>query len=320
MKLRDLFCTPEELRSHGVLSMNRRNVEFIALLNKRKDYPKADNKLLTKELAQEHGVAAPRLYTTFEYAGELHAFTERTDDLESFVIKPARGSGGEGVLVIDGRDGDSYIRGKKERYSFYELRYHCAGILHGLYSLGGRPDMVIVEEKVTFDTIFEGLTVDGVPDIRLIVVKGIPIMAMLRLPTMASRGRANLHQGAVGVGVDIATGKTTTAVAGSQNIKHHPDTGKELCGLQLPHWERLLEIAAKCYDFSNLGYLGVDIVYDMSKGPLLLEINARPGLAIQIANRMGLITPIKKVAQHLMNPDKGNVVSDRLEFCKHFHK
>ena len=37
-------------------------------------------------------------------------------------------------------------------------------------------------------------------------------MAMLRLPTKASGGRANLHQGAIGAGVDLVTGVTHHAV------------------------------------------------------------------------------------------------------------
>ena len=50
----------------------------------------------------------------------------------------------------------------------------------------------------------------------------------------------------------------------------------------------MLEMAAKAYDVTGLGYLGADIVLDKTKGPLLLELNARPGLAIQVANRIGI--------------------------------
>jgi len=39
---------------------------------------------------------------------------------------------------------------------------------------------------------------------------------------------------------------------------------------------------------TGLGYLGVDIVLDKAYGPMLLELNARPGLAIQVANQAGL--------------------------------
>jgi hypothetical protein len=39
---------------------------------------------------------------------------------------------------------------------------------------------------------------------------------------------------------------------------------------------------------TGLGYIGCDLVLDRKLGPLILELNARPGLAIQIANGAGL--------------------------------
>lgn len=286
--MKSLICSPFTLRRSGVLGMNRRNLRYIAELNSRKDYPAADDKLLTKTLAKQHGIAVPDLYGVFRFTGELRDLSQKTEPLESFVVKPSRGSGGEGVLVIDRKEQQTFFASGDQPISLYDLRFQCAGILHGLYSLGGRPDKVILEEKVIFDSVFERLTVSGVPDVRLIVLRGVPVMAMVRLPTRASHGCANLHQGAIGVGVNIATGITTSGVHGSTIVTHHPDTGQGFCDLALPHWNELLSIAARCYDFSSLGYLGADIVYDKYKGPLLLEINARPGLAIQLANREGL--------------------------------
>jgi glutathione synthase/RimK-type ligase-like ATP-grasp enzyme len=58
--------------------------------------------------------------------------------------------------------------------------------------------------------------------------------------------------------------------------------------MEVPYWDRMLEIAAKSYEITGLGYLGVDLVLDKELGPLMLELNARPGLNIQIANRCGM--------------------------------
>ena len=44
-----------------------------------------------------------------------------------------------------------------------------------------------------------------------------------------------------------------------------------------------------------LGYFGADIATDRQRGPLLLELNARPGLAIQIANGQGLLSRLKLI-------------------------
>ena len=139
------------------------------------------------------------------------------------------------------------------------------------------------------------LSHEGVPDIRIIVFLGVPVMAMVRLPTRMSKGKANLHQGAIGAGVDMATGRTLTAVWGRDIVTDNPDTGNPVTGVAIPGWDNLLELAARCNDMTGLGYVGVDIVLDRDKGPLILELNARPGLNIQIANDAGLGPRLERV-------------------------
>jgi alpha-L-glutamate ligase-like protein len=124
-------------------------------------------------------------------------------------------------------------------------------------------------------------------------------MAMLRLPTKASGGRANLHQGGIGAGVDLDTGVTTRAVMLNHLADRHPDTGLSLVGLRVPYWPQILEMARRVSAAVDLGYLGVDIVVDRDEGPLLLEANARPGLAIQIANGQGLLGRLEAIEQGL---------------------
>ncbi|MDH3886086.1 MAG: alpha-L-glutamate ligase-like protein, partial [Desulfobacterales bacterium] len=161
---------------------------------------------------------------------------------------------------------------------------------------------------------FEAISYQGVPDIRMIVFLGVPVMSMVRLPTRMSGGKANLHQGAIGAGIDITSGKTLTAVWKNNIISEHPDTGNQVTGVTIPNWDALLNIAALHFELIGLGYIGVDLVLDKDKGPLILEVNARPGLNIQIANRAGLLPRLKLVEQHhteLVNLD------DRVEFSKH---
>jgi alpha-L-glutamate ligase-like protein len=170
-----------------------------------------------------------------------------------------------------------------------EVAYHAATILTGIYSLGGLRDSAMIEHRVRFSPLFEAISYQGVPDIRIIVLLGYPIMAMVRLPTRQSDGRGNLHQGAVGVGIDLATGRTLEGVWGTHRIDAHPDTNNPMAGLHVPGWDDFLLLAARCYEITGLGYLGVDIVLDRDLGPLLLELNARPGLNIQIANDGGIM-------------------------------
>jgi alpha-L-glutamate ligase-like protein len=156
----------------------------------------------------------------------------------------------------------------------------------------------LIEYRVRFDPVFEAISYQGVPDIRVIVFLGVPVMSMVRLPTRMSGGKANLHQGAIGAGIDITNGTTLTAVWQNNIVDEHPDTGTPVTGVRIPHWDRLLHIAARGYELTGLGYIGMDLVLDKDKGPLILELNARPGLNIQIANRSGLLPRLKLVEQH----------------------
>jgi len=149
--------------------------------------------------------------------------------------------------------------------------------------------VAVFEKLIEFDNAFDGFSYEGVPDVRVIIYRGFPVLAMMRLSTSTSDGKANLHQGAVGAGIHIGTGKAINAVQFDRPVTHHPDTGKDLRTLKVPHWDEILEIAARAYDMTGLGYLGADVVLDKKRGPMLLELNARPGLAIQIANNTGML-------------------------------
>ena len=285
-----------KLREHGVLGLNERNADFIMRLNPRRFYPRVDDKALTKELALKAGMAVPDLYGIIEHQGQVRQFAEMVRDFDSFVIKPAQGSGGDGILVVTGRSQrkrDSFRLSSGLLISEDELQYHISNIVSGQYSLSGNRDKALIEYCVRFDPVFSEVSYQGVPDIRVIVYRGYPAMAMVRLPTRASDGKANLHQGAVGAGVDMSSGVTLNGVLDDEIVQEHPDTGALVAGLQIPEWEFILETSAKGLEVTGLGYLGVDMVIDRDQGPLILEMNARPGLNIQIANGAGLSSRIK---------------------------
>ncbi len=283
------------LISKGILGINQRNAEYIARYNPRAMYPLVDNKQKTKELAMAHGLPVPRLYGIIEIEHQIATLSSLIKESPAFVVKPARGSGGEGIMIIDGRTRGGYVTVKGHVLSQTEMSHHISNILSGMYSLGGKPDIALIEYRVDFDEHFSGISFQGVPDIRTLVFRGIPLMSMLRLPTRLSNGKANLHQGAVGVGVSMATGLTRGGIWNDSAVKRHPDTGRSLAGITVPDWDRILRLAAKCHDFCGMGFIGVDIVLDKNLGPLLLEINARPGLSIQMANQTGLLPRLKYI-------------------------
>lgn len=282
------FISPSELRNQGVLGINKRNSDYIMRYNPRHLYPLVDDKLTTKSLADKAGIEVPKLYATLEFNHETDSLDELLQEHDEVVIKPAHGSGGNGILVLDGRIGKFYKTAKGDLISLNSIKHYVSNILSGMYSLGGLPDKAFLEYRVQFDPIFNKVSFKGVPDIRIIVFKGLPISAMIRLPTSRSGGKANLHQGAIGVGINITTGKTTYAVSGNHITAIHPDTGHAINNLEIPQWEKILKIAIKCADTVGLGYLGVDMVLDDKLGPLMLELNARPGLNVQLANQQGL--------------------------------
>ncbi|HHH20175.1 MAG TPA: alpha-L-glutamate ligase-like protein [Campylobacterales bacterium] len=281
------FVSPQTLRQKGILGMNRRNIHYIGKYNDRKNFPLVDNKLRTKQIAQAAGMAVPSMIGVIRNQSEIPHLKTMLNGVDGFVIKPAQGSAGKGIIVIVRREGEAFVKASGERLSLKDIQKDISGILSGLYSLGGKYDTAMIETLVEFDPVFDRYSYEGVPDIRVVVYRGFPAMAMLRCSTKESDGKANLHQGAVGVGIDLRTGRPINAVQHGYPIDTHPDTGHDFSELVIPHWERLLPLAASCYDITNLGYLGVDMVLDKKLGPLILELNARPGLAIQIANREG---------------------------------
>jgi len=311
-----MFRLARRLADLGIMGINRRNAEFTLAHNPRRYYPLVDDKLRTKELAVAAGIPVPELYGVVQSEYQVRYLPLWLKDREDFVIKPAHGSGGEGILVIAGRANANFRTVAGLLMTPEELNHHVFNILGGLYSLGGQTDAAMMEYRVRFDPVFDHICYQGVPDVRIIVFLGVPVMAMLRLPTRASGGKANLHQGAIGVGIDLATGATLKGVSRQGIVSEHPDTGNSIQGLVIPHWETLLTIAARAYELTGLGYLGVDLVLDQDLGPLLLELNARPGLAIQIANAAGLIHRTNLVEQHRQELP---TVPDRLAFARrHF--
>ena len=290
-----MFGLAKALKANGVLGINARNANYILEYNERRNYPLVDDKALTKQVALKNNVAVPDLYGMIEIQQQVSTLPEMLAPHEDFVIKPANGSQGEGILVITGKAEGLYRKVDGALVGDEDLKFLVTNILSGIYSLGGQPDKALIEYRVKFDPVFEEIAYRGVPDVRIIVFKGVPVMAMVRLPTRMSDGKANLHRGCIGAGIDIATGNTLTAVWKNTIVTEHPDTGNPVSGVQIPQWQNLLEIAAGSYEMTNLGYQGIDLVLDKERGPLLLELNARPGLNIQIANREGLQARLEAV-------------------------
>ncbi len=289
------WISPFKLNRLGMLNMNRRNVNYISRYNSRAAYPLVDNKLKTKLVVAEYDVPTPKLLQVVRQQHEISGFRTMAEDMERFAMKPAKGSGGKGITVISGREGGQFVKASGAIVPLSFLELHLSNILAGLYSLAGTPDVAIVEDLVESIPGLAKYSFQGVPDIRIVVFQGYPVMAMLRLATKASDGKANLHQGAIGVGLNIANGRGLNAVQFNRPVSTHPDVGLALENIVIEDWDLMLAMASRCYEATGLGYMGVDLVVDARKGPLLLELNARPGLAIQMANGCGLLPRLQTI-------------------------
>ncbi len=301
----------QALRNAGVLGINRRNVEFTLGENDRRLYPLVDDKLQTKALCESAGVPTAAVLATAHTHSELNALLRTLRACDDFVLKPARGAMGNGILVIMGSSDAGWVTASGRVLSDADIHYHSASIISGLYALGGQPDVAFAEDRLEVHPSLRTVVRNGVPDVRIIVFRGIPVMAMTRLPTDASDGKANLHQGAVGAGIDLTTGRTNFAVLADSPIERHPDTHEPVVGLEIPFFQESLRIALRSADLTGLKYIGADIVIDAVRGPVVLELNARPGLAIQTANRAGLVPRLEAIR---MASTAGLDIEQRIEF------
>ncbi|MDP3957316.1 MAG: sugar-transfer associated ATP-grasp domain-containing protein [bacterium] len=284
-------------KSQGLLGMNARNLEYIRPSNRKRGMEIADSKLLCKRILKKSNLGVPELIAKIKSHEELEQFDFAALP-NSFALKPNRGFGGEGILVVYGRkkDNGGWIKADGSVITADDLKSHIRNILDGSFSLSNIPDIAFFEERLKLLKLFKPYAYRGIPDVRVIVYNRIPVMAMLRLPTRASDGKANLGQGAIGVGIDLATGTTTTAILGKGHIiEYVPGTRLVLSGIKVPYWKDILRMAIEAQAISHLGFLGADIAIDRDRGPVILELNARPGLSIQLANFSGLKGRLNRV-------------------------
>ncbi len=282
-------------RLRDILGINARSAEYLRG-NRKVARLRADNKLLTKRMLSKSAIPHPRLIAVLRTLKAVNKFDWLKRE-GGFVIKPTAGLGGMGVMVVKKKlkDKDRFSLSNGKEVGIIDLRLHAADIVEGRFSRNNLPDAAMVEERVKIHPIFRKLAVGGTPDVRVIVYNKVPVMAMLRLPTEESGGKANLHQGAIGLGIDMATGITTFGVYKDELINHVPDTNRKVNGIVVPGWKKILSMVVETQIASRLNYLSVDMLIDVERGPLVLELNDQPGLSIQLANRAGLRKRLERV-------------------------
>ncbi len=276
-----------------ILGLNERNISYVKKYNLPSARKIADNKLLTKKILADVEVPTTKVLHIVKNPDQLAKL-----DIEglpkTFVVKPGSGVAGQGIEIIYNRDKDgNFINALGQKITPEALKTQMANILEGAYSLNYSPDKVLIEERVRPHHKLRPFSYKGVPDIRVIVFKKVPVMAMIRWPTKDSAGRANFSQGAAGSGLDLATGITTHTIKETKegriiDLEYVDVTRIRYSGFKVPYWDKILTYAVKSAKATGLGFCGVDFLIDRERGPLVVELNARPGLRIQLANQDGL--------------------------------
>jgi len=296
------------------MGLNARNLDYVL---KKKSLPQikiANNKLLVKKILKKSGLPVMDNYFVIRNEKEFKEFDWNLP--KSFVIKPNRGLGGEGVLIVYGKKKNApvWIKAGQKLIPLENIKHHVFNILEGNFTLEDRGDVAFFEERVKLHPAFKPYTFKGgIPDIRVVVYEKIPVMAELRLPTKESEGKGNLHLGGIGVGIDLKTGITTTAIQHDRPIDSIPEKRLVLSDIQVPFWKEVLRIASLAQKNIKIDFLGVDIAIDREKGPVVLEVNGRPGISIQLANHSPLRERLERVENlNVKTSKRGTKISQEL--------
>lgn len=292
----------------GLLGINERNLSYIRKYNSPSAKHIADDKIVTKKVLKSAHIPCTETIAIICNTGDLQKFD--FDILpKSFVLKPSQGVAGGGIEIFYNRDRNGYfIRGDGSRFSLDQVKAHIQHIIWGRFSHQYKPDCTIIEERVKPYNQFRPYTYKGTPDIRILLFRQVPVMAMVRWPTKESNGKANLSEGAAASGIDLATGITTHSVKetksrGIIDIEYVPETRIRYAGIKIPQWNFILQSALKAASIAELGYCAVDFLIDREKGPLIVELNSRPGLRIQLVNQDGLRWRLQQVKKLKIKSD-----------------
>ncbi len=283
------------IKPSHILGMNARHLYTSMNPSSAKQY--GFSKLKTKELMNEHGIPTPQVYHIFSNHSE-------TDEVNwdalpvPFVIKPANGLAGKGIWIIKDKHPTEQIwrNNFNEELDLADIKLHVQNIIDGEFSVWGSNHQAIIEERIMAHPALAKYSFKGTPDVRVIVFNSVPVMAEARIPTKESEGKANLDRGAIGLGIDMATGISTYGITGKSGfISHFPNSKKKVNGIKIPNWTQLLETAVLAANAAGFVFMGADLFVHPEKGPMIVELNGFPGLSIQLANRAGLKRRLERV-------------------------
>ena len=183
------WATPQELRKPGILGINRRNGDYVLPNNPREHYPRVDDKALTKELCRRRQIPVPETYALIERHGDVAKFLDLIGHRAGICRQAGRRQRGPRHRRHRPARRQRLLQLQRRASPLADMTYHLMTILSGLYSLAGQPDRIIIEQRIIRHPVFESIAVGGTPDVRIILYRCVPVMAMVA-PADAGIARA----------------------------------------------------------------------------------------------------------------------------------
>src|SRR5689334_3502700 len=136
------------MKVSSILGLNARSQLYLTPLNKPKARRIADSKLLMFRTFRKAKVPTPLVYKKFKIPKDVFDFDWETLP-DSFALKPSRGFGGEGIIVVKKRAKtekgqkikSTWITTQRKRIGIEDLKLHVLDILEGAYSMKNIPDV-----------------------------------------------------------------------------------------------------------------------------------------------------------------------------------
>ena len=167
--MRRFFARARALHERGVLGINQRNGALVLPLNPRRHYPRVDDKLLTKRLAEAAGIPTPRSLGVITYHHQLR-------DLPALLDGPRPVRAQAGARRAGQRHRRHHRRSRTTHYrkssgALLERRRRSASTsrarISGVFSLRGDVDSCLIEERVVLHPAFATIARFGIPDVRV---------------------------------------------------------------------------------------------------------------------------------------------------------
>lgn len=285
--VRELRAYGQHLREYRslfpVLISKERTLGMLARMNPRDLAWKTEDKHLFYAHCEERGLPIPRhLFTSESEDKRYDDWLALSDEdaiaclPEQFIIKPRHGAYGRGFKAFQQKDG--------QLFDSDGTPVSLAGFRDAISE--SNQQMIVQERVYDHPSLGELSGMHALQTVRYVTYKDgeraprpmFFALYLLRKGNIVSNFAFGVTGNCVAYG-DTETGVLAGAVVGRPNrlgvetTTHHPSSGEEIKGFQLPYWDQVKELTAKAHESLNdFTAIGWDIALTPD-GPMILEGN-----------------------------------------------